>query len=293
MLAEKIGVEYFTIEEEKDPLVIINAAKNVAISRGINRLIIDTAGRLHVDEELMNELKLIESAVEPDDIFFVADSSTGQDAVNVCREFAENLNITGIILTKMDGDARGGAAMSIAYTTGKSIVFVGIGEKMEDFEPFYPDRMASRILGMGDIVTLVEKAQKTIDEKTAMEMEKKLKKAEFDFDDFLTSFNQLKKMGPLNNLLKMIPGMSSMGNINIDEKELLHIEALIKSMTKEERKHPEIIDGSRKKRIAKGAGRSVEELNRLLKRFLMMKKMMKKMGKMSKKMPSFMKGMRF
>ena len=291
MLAEKSGCEFFTIENENDPVVIVNAAKSLALSKGINRLIIDTAGRLHIDEELMNELKTIEAVLNPDDVYFVADASTGQDAVNVCKRFSQELNITGIILTKMDGDARGGAAMSIAYTTGKNIVFVGIGEKIEDYEPFYPDRMASRILGMGDIVTLVEKAQKAIDEKTAKEMEKKLKKAEFDFSDFLTSINQIRKMGPLNNLLKMIPGMSSVGNIDIDEKEILHIEALIKSMTKEERAKPEIIDGSRKKRIAKGAGRSVEELNRLLKRFFMMKKMMKKMGKMSKRMPSFFGGM--
>ncbi|MBN1521356.1 MAG: signal recognition particle protein [Candidatus Aureabacteria bacterium] len=288
-IAEKIGSDYFTIENEESPAVIINAAKEAARMKGINRLIVDTAGRLHVDQELMKELQEIQKILQPEEVLFVADSTTGQDAVNICREFSSSLTLTGIVLTKMDGDARGGAALSMTFTTGKSINFVGIGEKMDDFEAFYPDRMASRILGMGDIVSLVEKAQKTIDEKTAKDIEEKIKRARFDLNDFLVSFSQIRKMGPIGNLMKMMPGMNALGNIDIDEKELSHIEALIKSMTVRERTHPEIIDGSRKKRIAQGAGRSVQELNSLLKRFSLMRKMMKNMPKMGKhlKIPAF------
>ncbi|MCK5706907.1 MAG: signal recognition particle protein [Candidatus Aureabacteria bacterium] len=288
-IADQVGSDFFTIEDEVNPVLIINAAKETAQKKGIRRLIVDTAGRLHVENELMEELASIQKNLIPDEVLFVADATTGQDAVNICKEFNSFLTLSGIILTKMDGDARGGAAMSIAYTTGKTIKFVGIGEKLGDFEPFYPDRMASRILGMGDIVGLVEKAQSTFDEKTAIKMEEKFRKNEFDLNDFLQSLRQIKKMGPLEGLLKMIPGAANMGKLSIDEKEILHVEALMSSMTMEERMKPDVIDSSRKKRISHGAGRSVQELNSLLKRFLMMKKMMKNMGKFGKKfkMPAF------
>jgi signal recognition particle subunit SRP54 len=286
-IASQTGSEYFTIENEENPVLIVSAAREAAAKKGIDRLIVDTAGRLHIDQELMKELQTIQKSLLPREILFVADSTTGQDAVKICREFSAYLDLSGIIMTKMDGDARGGAALSITFVTEKSIKFVGVGEKAEDLEPFYPDRMASRILGMGDIVGLVEKAQEAIDEKTAKKMEEKIRKAEFDFNDFLETIRQIKRMGPLEGILKMIPGFSGLGNISLDEKELLHVEALISSMTMRERNKPDIIDGSRRKRIAVGAGRTVQDLNILLKRFFMMKKMMKNMGKMGKfaKMP--------
>lgn len=255
--------------------------KAITVAKESNRdvIILDTAGRLHIDQELMNELKEISQRVNPDQKYLVSDAMTGQDAINSAREFDKQLNLDGIILTKLDGDARGGAALSIKAVTGKPIKFVGIGEKIENFEEFYPDRMASRILGMGDIVTLVEKAQATVDLERAKELEEKIRKQELTLQDFLDQLQQLKKMGPLKDLLGMIPGMG--GAIkNVDEKEMKHVEAIIRSMTKEERLHPETIDGSRRQRIARGSGTSVAQINSLLKQFKDMQKMMKEIGKM-------------
>lgn len=278
VLSEQINVPFFTIENEKNPCAIAKAsvlhAKNIG---NINRIIIDTAGRLHIDDDLMTELSEIEKTIFPNEVLFTADAMTGQDAVKVVKAFKEKLNLTGVILTKMDGDARGGAVLSMASITGKSVKFVGIGEKLDNFEMFYPERMASRILGMGDILSLVEKAQSVVDEKEALKLQKKFKKNEFDFEDFLTSIKQIKKMGSMTSLLKMIPGMPKIDPNDVDEKQLVYIEAIINSMTKKERTKPEILNGSRKKRIADGSGKTVEDVNRLLKQFREMKNMMKKM----------------
>jgi len=254
--------------------------KAVSVARETNRdvIILDTAGRLHIDAELMDELKQIVQRINPDQKYLVSDAMTGQDAVNSAREFNTQLNLDGVILTKLDGDARGGAAISIKAVTGKPIKFVGVGEKIENFEEFYPDRMASRILGMGDIVTLVEKAQATVDLERAKELEEKIRKQELTLQDFLDQFRQIKKMGPLKDLLSLIPGLGGAVK-DVDEKEIKHIEAIILSMTKEERLHSEIIDGSRRKRIALGSGTSVAQINSLLKQFKEMKQMMKDMSK--------------
>jgi len=256
-------------------------------------IIVDTAGRLHIDEELMEELADIKEAVAPTEILLVVDAMTGQDAVNVAQNFDEKIGIDGIIITKLDGDTRGGAALSVRKTTGKPIKFVGMGEKIDDLEPFFPDRMASRILGMGDVLTFIEKAQQNFDEEEAIKLEKKWRKNEFDLEDFLAQMQQMKKMGPLKNILSMIPGM---GNMNLDEnqineKAMGHVEAIIRSMTPKERQNPAILNGSRKKRIANGSGRNIQEVNRLLKQFEEMKKMMSqfmgsgKKGKKGKKRP--------
>jgi len=240
-------------------------------------VIIDTAGRLHIDDELMDELKDIKAAVKPQEILLVVDAMTGQDAVNVAEAFNSQIGVDGIIISKLDGDTRGGAALSVRKITGKPIKFAGMGEKIEDLEPFFPDRMASRILGMGDVLSLIEKAQEAFDENEAAEMERKFRKNEFDLDDFLNQMQQIKKMGPLKNILGMIPGMGQAlpQNAEIDEGALKHVEAIIQSMTKRERRDPDILNGSRKKRIAAGSGCTIQEVNGLLKRFDDMKRMMK------------------
>jgi signal recognition particle subunit SRP54 len=276
-------------EPSGSPPTLCQKALNVARETGRDIVIIDTAGRLHIDQELMDELNDIAQRVNPDQKYLVADAMTGQDAVNSAKEFDKQLNLDGIILTKLDGDARGGAALSVKAVTGKPIKFVGIGEKIENFEPFYPDRMASRILGMGDIVSLVEKAQETVDLEKAKELEQKIMKQELNFQDFLDQLKQLKKMGPIKDLLGMIPGVGGAVK-NIDENEMKRVEAIVLSMTKEERAHPDIIDGSRRLRIARGSGTSVAQINSLLKQFKEMKQMMKdmtKMGKMGKLMGKF------
>jgi len=259
-----------------------------ARSHGNDVIIIDTAGRLHIDEELMEELAAIKSAVKPQEILLVVDAMTGQDAVNVAENFSEKIGIDGVVITKMDGDTRGGAALSVRKVTGKPIKFVGMGEKVDELEPFHPDRMASRILGMGDILTVIDKAQQAISEEDALALEKKLRKNDFNLDDFLQQMQQVKKMGPLKNILGMLPGM---GNLKVDESAvnenaIAHVEAIIQSMTPKERANPAILGGSRKKRIATGSGRSIQEVNRLLKQFEDMKKMMKQFtdaGKSGKK----------
>lgn len=285
VLGDAIDVPVFTMGEQS-PVDIAKASINFAKSNLKNYVIIDTAGRLHINEELMDELKKIKEEVSPHEILLVVDAMTGQDAVNVAKSFNEELGLTGVILTKLDGDTKGGAALSVKAVTGCPIKFAGMGEKIENLEPFYPDRMASRILGMGDVLTLIEKAQAAIDAEKALKMQEKLKSRDFDLEDFLDSLQQIKKMGPLEQLLGMIPGMGKVKDITgmVDEKELKHIEAIIYSMTPEERRKPEIIDGSRKKRIARGSGTSIQEVNRLLKQFEQMKKMMKQFGGMEKQL---------
>ena len=270
-----------------NPVEIAKNGVKYAKENGFNYVIIDTAGRLHIDEELMNELKNINSEVKPNEILLVIDSMTGQDAVNVIKGFNEALPLTGAVLTKLDGDTRGGAALSIRHLTNVPIKFIGVSEKMDGLEEFYPDRMATRILGIGDLMGMIEKAEAVIDEKEAMEAAKKLKEGKFDLEDFLVQFKQIKKLGPLENLLKMVPGAKKMGltDVKIDPKEIAHIEAIILSMTPYERRHPEILKASRKQRIAKGSGRSVEEVNILLKQFEQMKQMMKQLKNGNFKMP--------
>ncbi len=268
-----------------DPVEISERSIDYAKENGHDIVIIDTAGRLHINEELMEELVNIKNAVRPQEILLVIDAMTGQDAVNVAQTFNEKLGVDGIILTKTDGDTRGGAALSVRAVTGKPIKYVGMGEKLEDLEPFYPERMASRILGMGDVLSLIEKAQQAYDEEQAKELEKKMRTQEFDLDDFLTQLQQIKKMGPLKDIMKMLPGVGGKINIddlNIDDNATKHIEAIIQSMTKQERQNPDILNGSRKRRIAKGCGRSIQEVNKLLKQFDEMKKMMKMMSGMGR-----------
>ncbi len=268
-----------------DPVEISRRAVDYAKENGHDIVIIDTAGRLHINEELMDELINIKNEVRPQEVLLVIDAMTGQDAVNVAQTFNEKLGVDGVIITKTDGDTRGGAALSVRAVTGKPIKYVGMGEKLEDLEPFYPDRMASRILGMGDVLSLIEKAQQAYDENQARELEKKMRTQEFNLDDFLTQLQQIKKMGPLKDIMKMLPGMG--GKINIDDLDIddnatKHIEAIIQSMTRKERQNPDIINGPRKRRIAKGSGRSIQEVNKLLKQFEDMKKMMKMMSGMGR-----------
>lgn len=240
-------------------------------------VILDTAGRLHIDEELMQELKNVKSNVKPHEILLVVDSMTGQDAVNVAESFNENLGIDGVVLTKLDGDTRGGAALSVKKVTNRPIKFVGSGEKLSDLEIFYPDRMASRILGMGDVLSIIEKAEESFDLEEAEKLEKQLKKKEFDLDDYLAQLRQVKKMGSFSSILKMMPGMANVDDLKVDEKEFVRIEAMICSMTKEERKNPRLLNASRRIRIAKGSGTSVQQINQFMKTFEMTQKMMKKM----------------
>ena len=282
-IGNSIGVEVYT-GDKKNPVNIAKEAISIAKEKGYNLVIVDTAGRLHIDEEMMEEVKNIKEAINPDVILYTIDALTGQDAVKSATEFNKYLDFTGAVLTKADADSRGGSALSVVKVTGKPIFFVSTGEKLNDLEVFHPDRMAQRILGMGDIVTLVEKAQEAIEEEEAKKLEEKLKKNKFDLEDFLKQLQFIKKMGPIENILKMIPGLGSqIKNVEVDPKAFKRIEAIILSMTPEERRKPEIINGSRKKRIAKGSGTSVEEVNRLLKQFFEMKKMIKQMNKLMKK----------
>lgn len=285
VLGEQLGVPVFSMGQG-NPVHIAKAAMEYANSNNRDIVIIDTAGRLHINEELMDELKQIKAAVQPHETLLVVDAMTGQDAVNVAEAFNAQLNITGLILTKLDGDSRGGAALSVKAVTGCPIKLVGMGEKLDALETFYPERMASRILGMGDILSLVEKAQENFDEKKAREMENKIRKQEFTLEDFLEQMQQVKTMGPLKDLLGMIPGMGKQlkgMEAEIDEKELGHVEAIIRSMTPEERRNPVIINGSRKKRIARGSGAKVQEVNRLLKQFEESRKLMKQFADMGGK----------
>ena len=282
-IGKELNIEVYE-EGKADPREISLNAIKYAKENKFDYVLIDTAGRLHIDEELMNELNSINDIIKPNEILLVVDSMTGQDAINVIQGFNSKLPLTGAILTKLDGDTRGGAALSIRHLTNIPIKFIGISEKMDGLEEFYPERMATRILGMGDIMTMIERAESVIDQDEAMKTAKNIQKGKFDLEDFLSSLKQIRKLGPLENLIKMIPGASKMGlnNVKIDPKDLSHIEAISLSMTPYERKHPEILKAERKKRIAKGSGRSVEEVNRLLKQFDQMKVMMKSMknGKM-------------
>ncbi|WP_138414888.1 signal recognition particle protein [Aquibacillus sediminis] len=284
-LGKQLDMPVFSLGTEANPVDIANQAIEQAKNEHHDYVIIDTAGRLHVDSDLMDELQQIKSNVTPDEIFLVVDAMTGQDAVNVADSFNEQLDLTGVVLTKLDGDTRGGAALSIKAVTDKPIKFAGMGEKLDELEAFHPERMASRILGMGDVLSLIEKAQDNVDEKRAKELEEKMRSASFTFDDFLEQMDQVKSMGPLEDLIGMIPGankMKGLKNVQFDDKQLSHVEAIIQSMTKAERQDPSIMNASRKKRIAQGAGRSVSEVNRLLKQFNEMKKMMKQMSGMQK-----------
>lgn len=275
VLGSSIGLEVFSQDGNNNPIDIAKKSLNYAKEKKNNIIIIDTAGRLAVDEKLMVEISNINESVNPSEILFVVDSMTGQDAVNTAKAFHDILNFDGVVLTKLDGDTRGGAALTIKSVVSKPIKFVGIGEKLDALDIFYPERMADRILGMGDVVSLVEKAQEVYDEKKARELSKKIAKNKFGFDDFLNQINQIKKMGNLKDTMNLIPGMSQMKNVDIDNDSFKYIEAMIHSMTPNERSNPKIIDHSRKKRIAKGAGRDMSELNALLKQFEQMSKMMK------------------
>lgn len=295
VLGSKMNVDVYSDKGNSDAVKIVTAALEQAKKTAKDILIIDTAGRLHIDEELMDELVQMKKAVNPDEILFVADAMTGQDAVTVAKTFNDMLDASGIILTKLDGDARGGAALSIREVTGKPLKFVGLGEKADEFEQFYPDRMASRILGMGDVVTLVEKAQAAIDEDDAQEMADKIGKEGMDFNDLLKQFKMIKKMGSLESIIKMLPGLGNVGPMNVDDKQLKRIEAIIFSMTPKERKNVKLLNSNRKKRIAKGSGTSVTEVNKLANQLVtmnkMMKKMKRKMGSSGKLDPSMLKNM--
>lgn len=287
IVATGAGAIFYSEEGNTNPVDIATKGCEKAKTLGYDIVIIDTAGRLHIDETLMDELKNIKSSVKPHEIMLVVDSMTGQDAVNIAESFDQALGIDGVILTKLDGDTRGGAALSIKAITKKPIKYAAVGEKLEDLEQFHPDRMASRILGMGDVMSLIEKAQSAFDEDKAKEMQMKMKTSDFTFDDFLDQMQQIKKMGPLKNLLEMVPGMSQMKqlkDVDIDDKELVKVEAIIQSMTKKERQNPSLINASRKKRIATGSGTHVSQVNRLLKQFEESKKMMKQFTNMSKSM---------
>ena len=279
LLGEKIDVPVFSLEE-KNARKVAKQSVDYAKEQNLNTIILDTAGRLHIDDEMMNEVADIKNTVSPEETLFVVDSMTGQDAVNSAKAFDEIVNFDGIVLTKLDGDARGGAALSIRSVVGKPIKFVSNGEKIEEMEGFYPDRMASRILGKGDVVSLVEKAQKSFDESEAEELEEKLRKNKFDFNDFLKQIKVIKKMGSLSSLLGMIPGLSNqLNNAQVSDDALVKVEAIINSMTKVERHSPKVLNGNRRKRIARGSGTSIQDVNRLIKQFSDMRKMMSKMSK--------------
>ena len=281
----QLGIPVFKIDGSKKPVEISKQAVEHAKKHGNDIVIIDTACRLHIDEQLMAELKNIKEAVEVNETLLVVDAMTGQDASNVAKSFNEQLEINGVILTKLDGDARGGAALSVRAITGKPIKFIGSGEKLDDLEAFHPDRMASRILGMGDVLSLIEKAEQAIDEKKARELEEKLKKQQFNFNDFLDQMEQMKKMGPLQNLLGLIPGIDAkaLEGASIDERKMAQVEAIIKSMTNAERENPQILNSSRKRRIAAGSGTNIAQVNMLVKQFEQMQKMFKQFGNMKKK----------
>jgi len=285
-LGKQLNIEVYE-EGKKDPVEISKNALKYAKENGFDYVLIDTAGRLHIDEELMEELQNINAEIKPQEILLVIDSMMGQDAINVIQGFNDSLKLTGVILTKLDGDTRGGVALSVRHLTNVPIKFIGVSEKLDGLENFDPERMAGRILGMGDIISLVEKATEVIDEKEAMNTAKKMQSGKFDLEDFLKQMKQIKKLGPLENLIKMLPGAKKMGltNVNIDPKQMAHVEAIILSMTPKERRNPDIIKASRKTRIAKGCGLSVQEVNKLLMQFEQMKKMMKQMSNGNFKMP--------
>ncbi|MBI4733507.1 MAG: signal recognition particle protein [Rubrobacteridae bacterium] len=284
-LAEENKISFYSDDPKTPPLNIVKAGIKAANLNGSDVVIVDTAGRLHIDDQMMKELEDIKSEIRPHQILLVVDAMTGQDAVNVSQTFSEKLNFDGVVMTKLDGDARGGAALSVKAVTGKPIKLVSIGEKMDSLEPFHPDRMASRILGMGDMLTLIEKAQFAVDEKKAREMEDKLRKAEFTFEDFLDQMEQMKKMGPINQIMGMIPGMGKMPkDMQVSDKDVNRIRAIIQSMTSEERRNPNIISGSRRERIAKGSGTNPHEVNQLLKQFAQTKKLLKQFSGMQGKM---------
>ena len=285
-IGKQLNIEVYE-EGKKDPVEISKNAINYAKENGYDYVLIDTAGRLHIDEELMEELQNIQSTIQPDETLLVIDSMMGQDAINVITGFHDQLPLTGVILTKLDGDTRGGVALSVRHLTHVPIKFIGVSEKLDGLDSFDPERMAGRILGMGDIVSLVEKATESIDEKEAEKTAKRMQEGKFDLEDFLSTMKQMKKLGPLENLLKLIPGAKKMGltNVKIDPKQMAHIEAIVLSMTPKERRHPEIIKASRKTRIAKGSGTSVQEVNRLLQQFDEMKKMMKQFSNGNMKLP--------
>lgn len=285
-LGKQLNLPVFSLGDQVSPVEIAKQAIEKAKEEHHDYVLIDTAGRLHIDETLMDELKQIKELAKPDEIFLVVDAMTGQDAVNVAQSFNEQLGLTGTILTKLDGDTRGGAALSIKAVTNIPIKFVGMGEKLDQLEDFHPERMASRILGMGDVLTLIEKAQANVDQEKAKELEEKMRTMSFTFDDFLDQLAQVRKMGPLDDLIGMLPGankIKGLKDLKVDEKQIKHVEAIIQSMTKKEKVNPEIINASRKKRIAKGSGRTVQEVNRLLKQFEDMKKMFKQMSGMNMK----------
>jgi signal recognition particle subunit SRP54 len=281
-LGRQLQIPMFSMSGEKDVMKICRRAVSTAQAQGRDTLIFDTAGRLHIDEELVQELVRMRDLLAPKEMLLVADAATGQEAVNIAEHFDKALNVTGIVLTKLDGDARGGAALSMRTVTGKSIRFAGVGEKLDDLEPFYPERMVGRILGMGDVVGLVEKAQEAFDLKKVEEMQQKIADQNLNLEDFLSQLQQLKRLGPLENLLGMLPGMDNMKSLSLGDSELKRVEAIMQSMTREERRRPEVLNASRRARVARGSGTTVAEVNDLLKQFSVMKRMMKNMGKMQK-----------
>ena len=291
VVGAQLNIPVFANEQSKDVVHIAKQAMSTAMSKLNDVVILDTAGRLHIDEELMQELKNVKLNVKPHEILLVVDSMTGQDAVNVAKSFNENLGIDGVVLTKLDGDTRGGAALSVKKVTGRPIKFAATGEKLSDIEVFHPDRMAQRILGMGDVLSIIEKAEESFDLEEAEKIEKQLKKKEFDLDDYLTQLRQIKKMGSFSSLLKLVPGMNQLKDVKIDDKEFVSIEAMICSMTKAERRNPKLLNGSRRVRIAKGSGTSVQEINKFMKSFEMTQKMMKQMQNNKGGMKKMMKGM--
>ena len=291
VVGKQLDIPVYANESTKDVALIARQSISQAYSKMNDVIILDTAGRLHIDEELMQELKKIKSDVKPHEILLVVDAMTGQDAVNVASSFNEQLGIDGVILTKLDGDTRGGSALSVKKVTGKPIKFAATGEKLNDIEEFHPDRMASRILGMGDVLSIIEKAEESFDEEETLKLEKKLRKQGFDLDDYLTQLRQMKKLGSFSSILKMLPGMDALKNVKVDDKEFDKIEAIISSMTKEERRDPKILNGSRRLRIAKGSGTTVQDINKFMNSYEMTQKMMKKMtnnkGAMKKMMKKF------
>ena len=291
VVGNQLNIPVYANESTKDVVQIAKQAYNVAISKLNDVIILDTAGRLHIDEELMQELKNLKASSKPHEILLVVDSMTGQDAVNVATSFNENLGIDGVVLTKLDGDTRGGAALSVKKVTGKPIKFAATGEKLSDIEEFHPDRMAQRILGMGDVLSIIEKAEETFSEEEAEKLEKQLLKGEFDLNDYLAQLKQIKKMGSFSSILKMIPGMGNLKDVKVDDKELIRIEAIISSMTDKERKNPKILNGSRRIRIANGSGTTVQQINQFMKTFEVTQTMMKKM-KSEKGMRKMMKNMK-
>ncbi len=292
ILAERAQVDFYDLQGEKNPCKIVMNATEYVRHKDYDYVLFDTAGRLDVDEYLMNELNEMKVTIKPHDILFVADAMMGQTALNVAKSFEDCIGIGGVVLNKLDGDTRGGVALSVKKVLGKPVKFIGVGEKLDDLEPFYPERLASRILGMGDVVSLVEKAKNTVDEQEAKRLEKKMCKAGLDLNDFLRQLQQMKKMGSIKDLITMLPGGNQLKNLPLDDKQLVHIEAMILSMTPCEREHPHVINGSRRKRIAKGSGCELHQVNRLLKQFETMNKMIKKMGQggMMKKMATGFKG---